>query len=162
MCIRDSTNALCKRGLSHDEATHLMTGEHTGNERNPIILELVSNLRVLDPACGSGAFLVHVLERIARLRVSLGEARPLSDVRRSVLTHSIFGVDASATAVWLCELRLWLSVVIDSGESNPMRISPLPNLDRQIRVGDSLSGEAFSSADSTAQLSRRMAAMHHR
>ena len=156
------TNALCKRGLSHDEATHLMTGEHAGNERNPIILALVSNLRVLDPACGSGAFLVHVLERIARLRVSLGEARPLSDVRRSVLTHSIFGVDASATAVWLCELRLWLSVVIDSGESNPMRISPLPNLDRQIRVGDSLSGDAFESANSNGQLSRHIAAMHHR
>ena len=47
------------------------------------------------------------------------------------------------TAVWLCELRLWLSVVIESDESDGMRVAPLPNLDRHIRVGDSLSGDAF-------------------
>lgn len=156
------SSALCKRGLSRDEVTHLLTGDPAAHERDPTTLDLVSNLRLLDPACGSGAFLVHALERITRLRMSLGDDRPLSDVRRSVLTHSIFGVDASATAVWLCELRLWLSVVIDSGESDPMRILPLPNLDRQIRVGDSLSGEAFGATDHIGKLSRRMAAIHHR
>jgi len=155
-------NALCRSGLSRDEATDLLAGRHIDNERRSTLLDLIRDLRVLDPACGSGAFLVHALERIASLRVSLGETQSLSDIRRSVLTHSIFGVDASATAVWLCELRLWLSVVIDSGESDPMRVSPLPNLDRQIRVGDSLSGDTFEGAIGSQQLSRGMAAMHHR
>lgn len=107
-------------------------------------IRTVRDLRVLDPACGSGAFLVHVLERLADLRRELGEDRPLSAIRRDVLARSVFGVDRNPTAVWLCELRLWLSVVIESDVDNPERVPPLPNLDRNIRVGDALAGSAFA------------------
>ena len=106
-------------------------------------LDRVRRMRVLDPACGSGAFLVYILERLAHMRLDLGEAGPIAEIRRRVLTTSIFGVDLNPMAVWLCELRLWLSIVIESDESDPMRIAALPNLDRHIRVGDSLSGGAF-------------------
>lgn len=106
-------------------------------------LERLQGLRVLDPACGSGAFLVHVLERIAALRVKCGEVGSIAEVRRRVLMTSIFGVDLNPMAVWLCELRLWLSIVVESADGDPMRVVPLPNLDRHIRVGDSLAGGAF-------------------
>ncbi|MGH7638706.1 MAG: Eco57I restriction-modification methylase domain-containing protein [Gemmatimonadaceae bacterium] len=99
--------------------------------------------RILDPACGSGAFLVYMLERIADVRRELGDRGTIADVRRDVLARSIFGVDRSPMAVWLCELRLWLSVVIESTEANPMAVPPLPNLDRNIRVGDALAGAGF-------------------
>jgi hypothetical protein len=95
-------------------------------------------LRILDPACGSGAFLVHALETLATLATSLGDPRDTATIRRATLTRSIFGVDINPTAVWLCELRLWLSVVIENAEPDPTRVTPLPNLDRNIRVGDSL------------------------
>lgn len=101
----------------------------------------LERVRVLDPACGSGAFLVHALERIAGLLGALGDARPLPAVRRAVLTTSIFGVDINPTAVWLCQLRLWLSIVIDVSASDPTAVAPLPNLDRHVRVGDALAGE---------------------
>ena len=106
-------------------------------------IDRLRQIRVLDPACGSGAFLVHMLERIAALRKKLGESGSIADIRRRVLTSSIFGVDLNPIAVWLCELRLWLSIVIETGDPDPMRIAPLPNLDRHIRVGDSLAGGAF-------------------
>jgi Type I restriction-modification system methyltransferase subunit len=114
------------------------------------LLARLDSFHVLDPACGSGAFLVHALEEISRLRSRLGDARPIHDIRRSVLTSSIFGVDVNPTAVWLCELRLWLCMAIENPERNPMRVAPLPNLDRHIRVGDSLMSESFGSS---AQLS---------
>ena len=107
----------------------------------------LDSLTVLDPACGSGAFLVHALERLAAIRARLGDDRSMSDIRRDVLTRSIFGVDVNPTAVWLCELRLWLSVVIESDERDPGAVLPLPNLDRNIRAGDSLSGRAFGEDD---------------
>jgi hypothetical protein len=109
-------------------------------------LEEICAIRVLDPACGSGAFLVHALERLAALRTEAGETDSTADIKRSVLTTSIFGVDSNPMAVWLCELRLWLAVVIESAEGDPMRATPLPNLDRHIRVGDSLSGGTFVDA----------------
>src|SRR5439155_5133446 len=71
--------------------------------------EILRRIRVLDPACGSGAFLVYMLERIATLRQEQGESGSLADIPRQVLTSSIFGVDLNPMAVWLCELRLWLS-----------------------------------------------------
>ena len=106
-------------------------------------LERLRRIRVLDPSCGSGAFLVHVLERISLMRIECGENGSIADVRRRVLMTSIFGVDLNPMAVWLCELRLWLSIVIESAERDPMQVVPLPNLDRHIRVGDSLAGGGF-------------------
>ncbi len=99
--------------------------------------------RVLDPACGSGAFLVHALEALASARIARGDARPVSAVRRDVLARSIFGVDLDPMAVWLCQLRLWLSVVVEDEREDPMRLPPLPNLDRNIREGDALAGLGF-------------------
>lgn len=103
----------------------------------------VQRVTVLDPACGSGAFLVHALERLANRARELGASRPLAALRREILTRSIFGVDVNPTAVWLCQLRLWLSVVIESDETDPADVMPLPNLDRNVRVGDALRGRGF-------------------
>ncbi len=98
-------------------------------------LDRISAVRVLDPACGSGAFLVYMQEKLAAMRGLCGDTRPIGERRRDVLANSIYGVDINPTAVWLCELRLWLSVVVHADGG---RVAPLPNLDRNIRVGDSL------------------------
>ena len=119
----------------------------------------LEEITVLDPACGSGAFLVYALEELATLRRASGDDRPVADVRRDVLTRSIFGIDRNPTAVWLCELRLWLSVVIESEVSDPRRVEPLPNLDHNIRVGDSLAadvGTDRSALPSRAGMLRRL------
>lgn len=112
------------------------------------------DLVVLDPACGSGAFLVHALERIASLVAEHEPERAPSDVRRDVLIRSIFGVDVNPTAVWLCQLRLWLCVVIESDVVDPTRVPPLPNLDRNIRVGDALAGDAFGDGAARGSMHR--------
>ena len=120
------------------------------------------DLRILDPACGSGAFLVYVLERLADLRRADGESGAIAAVRRDVLARSIFGVDLNPTAVWLCELRLWLSVVIESDEIDPMRVPTLPNLDRNVRTGDALVGSAFATDPSVMVGGSRVVALRQR
>jgi hypothetical protein len=89
---------------------------------------------------------VYLLDLLAMLAGRVGDARSVSERRRQVLTRSIFGVDINPTAVWLCELRLWLAVVIDSPDDDPSAMVPLPNLDRNVRVGDALAGGAFTGA----------------
>ncbi len=96
----------------------LLGGESPAACAVPALRDRVRQLRILDPACGSGAFLVYALESLATLLGRLGDSRGIAECRRAVLTRSIFGVDVNPTAVWLCELRLWLSVVIESGESD--------------------------------------------
>ena len=131
------------------------------HQRTEARFDFLRRIKVLDPACGSGAFLVHMLERLAALRGAAGESGSTSEIRRRVLTHSIFGVDLNPMAVWLCELRLWLSIVVESHESDPMRIPPLPNLDRNIRVGDSLAGVAFGNPGGVSA-SRKLSALRGR
>lgn len=152
------TSALATRLSASDVPQTAVVSALAGEIPSPGIrgrlLAATGKLRILDPACGSGAFLVHLMERLAALRVHLGESRPVHEIRREILTRSIFGVDVNSTAVWLCELRLWLSMAIEDPERDPMRVVALPNLDRNIRVGDSLAGGSFRSGPGTPRPAR--------
>ena len=147
--VRELCHSALSYGLatSHsppDEVASALSGSIPDTSAREAMLRSAASVRILDPACGSGAFLVHMLEQIAALRVRLGELRPPHAIRREILTRSIFGVDLNPMAAWLCELRLWLSMAIEDPEPDPLRVTALPNLDRNIRVGDSLSGAAFT------------------
>jgi hypothetical protein len=96
------------------------------------------DLRVIDPACGSGAFLVGVIDRIAEelARARSGPAEP-SDAqraiaRRDVLAQCIYGVDKDPFAVELCKVALWIHCAVPE--------APLSFLDAHIVCGDSLVG----------------------
>lgn len=106
----------------------------------------LNDFRVLDPACGSGAFLVFALEALSSLRGAAGDNRGTAARHRHLLTHSIFGVDVDPTAVWLCQLRLWLAVMVEEPDDAHSRLLPLPNLDRNVREGDALAGRGFEDA----------------
>jgi SAM-dependent methyltransferase len=136
-------HALASAEVSVASIAALLAGDDGGPVAQSAVRGRLARVRVLDPACGSGAFLVHALEVLAALAERVGDERPVSERRQAVLGRSIFGVDINPTAVWLCELRLWLSVVIETEESDPGRVVPLPNLDRNVRIGDALAGGAF-------------------
>jgi hypothetical protein len=92
---------------------------------------------VLDPAVGSGAFLLGALEELVALRGAAARADPVR-ARREVMHRSLFGVDLDLTAVRLAELRLWLALVADDPATDAGAVAPLPNLDGHIRQGDAL------------------------
>jgi len=101
----------------------------------------VRGLRILDPAVGSGAFLLGALERLSSLGPVNGSA---AAARRRILQRNLFGVDRNGAAVRLTELRLWLAVIADDPTERPEQVHPLPNLDCLIRQGDSLFDPAGS------------------
>ncbi len=103
--------------------------------REPGVIASLTGLTLLDPAVGSGAFLLGALERLAALRAH--EAPP-AVLRRRILATNLFGVDRSPMAVRLAELRLWLAVIAGDDTPHPEAVSPLPNLDGLVRQGDSL------------------------
>lgn len=109
--------------------------------RDSATTDVVLAARILDPACGSGAFLLGALERLAGMRAHRGEDP--AQARRAVLRNNLFGVDIDPMAVRLAELRLWLSVAAEEPGDARAPILPLPNLDALIRQGDSLAEPAF-------------------
>ncbi len=131
------------RGVPDETLWKLWDGERITRKAQQRLRTALDGCTVLDPACGSGAFLVYALEELSSLHQRAGDTLSLGARRRDVLTRSIFGVDVDPTAVWLCQLRLWLSVVVEEQEPDPMRLPPLPNLDRNIREGDALAGAGF-------------------
>jgi methylase of polypeptide subunit release factors len=103
----------------------------------------LANIKVCDPAIGSGAFPVGMMSEIVRARNALTPY--IKDINRSAyhfkrecIENSLYGVDIDPGAVEIAKLRLWLSLVVD--EDDIKQIKPLPNLDYKIVCGNSLLG----------------------
>jgi len=104
--------------------------------------ELLRNIKVCDPACGSGAFLVGMLNEIVRLRLLLRilHSQKLSkkteyELKKETIQNCIYGVDIDPGAIEIAKLRLWLQLIVDYKLKD---IEPLPNLDYRIMCGNSL------------------------
>ncbi|MBN8456919.1 MAG: Eco57I restriction-modification methylase domain-containing protein [Verrucomicrobia bacterium] len=106
----------------------------------------VDHLRIVDPACGSGAFLIQALNRLVEeYRWVLAEKERLEGGRglfdqdsiiRSILSYNIYGVDINQESVEITKLALWLHTAAPG--------KPLCSLDSNIRCGNSLVGPDFA------------------
>ncbi len=109
-----------------------------GNSK--VIDKLLAGIKVVDPAVGSGAFPVGMMNEIVRARhiISLLSEKEVRnyDLKRETIENSLYGVDIDSSAVDITKLRFWLSLVVD--EEDIQNIKPLPNLDHKIMCGNSL------------------------
>jgi hypothetical protein len=128
------------------------------------VLDLVKALKCCDPAVGSGAFPVGLMQELVNLRRLLETAlngykdpvisaglKWLHDAKEHIVENCLFGVDIQQQAIEICRLRLWLSLIVDydigpdsfKAERQQFRqaierMSQLPNLEMNFRRGDSL------------------------
>ena len=103
----------------------------------------VAAMKAVDPACGSGAFLLGMLQEILAVNETIFAAAkqdPDSLYRQKldIISNNIYGADKDGLAVSTAMLRLWLSLAVDyDGEGTP---APLPNLDLKLVAGDAIAG----------------------
>ncbi|MDP2058098.1 MAG: Eco57I restriction-modification methylase domain-containing protein, partial [Flavobacteriaceae bacterium] len=139
-----------------------------------LIDQKLSDIRICDPAIGSGAFPVGLLHELVNamlvlkphfsddylgnklkgfsipFKESYSESRYIYRLKRHIIQESIYGVDIDASAIDIARLRLWLSLVVDEDDLDP--IETLPNLDYKIVCGNSLIGLPAQGADRYPQL----------
>lgn len=146
MCQESLTEYLCTTLQIKDEVVereavnHLLKNKVVDEILKPEIAELekaLDNVKICDPAIGSGAFPMGLLKEIFSIKELIAyetdkEWKP-AETKLNIIQNSIYGVDIEKGAVDIARLRFWLSLVVD--EEKP---KALPNLDYKIVVGDSL------------------------
>jgi len=103
----------------------------------------LKDVKICDPAIGSGAFPMGLLRELydCRKAIETFDTDNAAEIKRHIIQNNIYGVDIEKGAVDIARLRFWLALIID--EKEPM---PLPNLDFKIMQGNSLL-ESFMGVD---------------
>ncbi len=155
LTVKTSKTAL--RQAAQERDTELVRSLPDSVKEHAALLDAkLAEVRVCDPAIGSGAFPVAMMHEIVRARQALGSAltdqegeRTSYALKRHAIQHSLYGVDIDASAIDIAKLRLWLSLVVD--EDDLAHVRPLPNLDYRIMHGNSLDAMRVSYKNSLLQ-----------
>jgi adenine-specific DNA-methyltransferase len=131
---------LGEKGLDKEEVAYMVKNKDISKLTQKQLLSidrLLDNVKICDPAIGSGAFPMGLLQEIFSIKELIayetGKVWKPAEAKLNIIQNSIYGVDIEKGAVDIARLRFWLSLVVD--EEKP---KALPNLDYKIVVGDSL------------------------
>ncbi|MGI6369964.1 MAG: Eco57I restriction-modification methylase domain-containing protein [Candidatus Kapaibacterium sp.] len=109
------------------------TEDFTTDEKKHLIQKL-KDVKICDPAIGSGAFPMGMLNELFACRTALeGDTPNLAQIKREIIQNNIYGVDIEKGAIDIARLRFWLAIVVDSDVPEP-----LPNFDYKFMQGNSL------------------------
>ena len=100
--------------------------------RNTLI-QVLRDVKICDPAIGSGAFPMGLLNELWRCREALEPSESRVALKKEIIENNIYGVDIERGAIDIARLRFWLSIVVDSEKAEP-----LPNFDYKFMQGNSL------------------------
>ena len=105
------------------------------------ITEKLKSIKILDPACGSGAFPMGLLNRIVDLITKLSPETDVYSLKLQIIENCIYGVDIQSIAVQISKLRFFISLICDceKDENKPnFGIPTLPNLETKFVCANSL------------------------
>ena len=95
--------------------------------------QALRDVKICDPAIGSGAFPMGLLNELWRCREALEPTESRVALKKEIIENNIYGVDIERGAIDIARLRFWLSIVVDSEKAEP-----LPNFDYKFMQGNSL------------------------
>ena len=143
MC-RESLIAYLQTGIEDEQTkeairqfvtTHDVASLGTNEKFRQQVDEALKNVKICDPAIGSGAFPMGLLKELFQCRTALEgiSQHQAAEIKKHIIQQNIYGVDIERGAVDIARLRFWLSLIVD--EETPQA---LPNLDFKIMQGNSL------------------------
>lgn len=148
MC-RESIIAYLLNGIperSHElirNFVETLDADTLNDEQRKYLAKKLVDVKICDPAIGSGAFPMGIVNILSKVYLALGLVRDRSKMKRHIMEQNIYGVDIEKGAVDIARLRFWLAMVVDANEPEP-----LPNLHFKIMQGNSLL-ESYKGTDLT-------------
>ena len=131
----DIKDEATKEAIRQFVTIHEKTALGTNNKLHQQVDEALKNVKICDPAIGSGAFPMGLLKELFLCRTALEgiSQHQAAEIKKHIIQQNIYGVDIERGAVDIARLRFWLSLIVD--EETPQA---LPNLDFKIMQGNSL------------------------
>ena len=134
-----------------DEQTKILFDDNADSydERNKeAIITAVRNVKILDPACGSGAFPMGALHRMVQLIQKCDgikdDEKSVYQLKLSLIENCLYGVDIQPIAVQICKLRFFISLICEEKQNKSVKenygISHLPNLETKFVAANTLIG----------------------
>ena len=131
----DIEDEATKESIRQFVTTHDVSTLGTNEKFRQQVDEALRNVKICDPAIGSGAFPMGLLKELFQCRTALEgiTQSKAAEIKKHIIQQNIYGVDLERGAVDIARLRFWLSLIVD--EETPQA---LPNLDFKIMQGNSL------------------------
>ena len=131
----DIEDEATKEAIRQFVTTHEVAALGTNDKFRQQVDEALKNVKICDPAIGSGAFPMGLLKELFQCRTALEgiTQSKAAEIKKHIILQNIYGVDIERGAVDIARLRFWLSLIVD--EETPQA---LPNLDFKIMQGNSL------------------------
>ena len=131
----DMEDEATKEAIRQFVTTHDINALGSNDKFCQQVDEALKNVKICDPAIGSGAFPMALLKELFQCRTALEgiEQSKAAEIKKHIIQQNIYGVDIERGAVDIARLRFWLSLIVD--EETPQA---LPNLDFKIMQGNSL------------------------
>ena len=125
--IPERSHSLIRNFVETLDATNL------NEEQRLYLRRKLQVVKICDPAIGSGAFPMGLVNLLSKLYVAMKADTNIAKMKRHIIEHNIYGVDIEKGAVDIARLRFWLAMVVEEKEA-----IPLPNLHFKIMQGNSL------------------------
>lgn len=123
-----------------------LNSDNLNPKQREFLKKKLSEVKICDPAIGSGAFPMGMVNILSKLYLALELVSDRKNMKRYILQNNIYGVDIEQGAVDIARLRFWLAMVVDDDADEINKVSPLPNLHFKIMQGNSLL-ESYNNID---------------
>lgn len=125
--VPERSHDLIRRFVETYDASEL------NDDQRLYIRKKLQAVKICDPAIGSGAFPMGLVNILSKLYVAMKADTDTAKMKRHIMEQNIYGVDIERGAVDIARLRFWLAMIVE--ETEPI---PLPNLHFKIMQGNSL------------------------
>jgi type I restriction-modification system DNA methylase subunit len=131
--VSESFKLYFKNYFGSKENNEVFSKTHNSEK---ILLKVVPNLKILDPACGSGRFLISMAKKLFQFYKNLRLNLPDYDIKKSIIEKNIFGIDIDYSAIKISKIRLvkWLLSDLSEFDKSNLKLDNINQISKKIDI----------------------------